>query len=90
MSESEISQTHEGPMTEAGGASPPADTSPPPATHSTTTDRGHQAGHRGHRARPPPPPPGGAPAVATLPTVAPASGRTAGCVRSIDGTTAHR
>ncbi len=30
MSESEISQTHEGPMTEAGGDNPPADTSPQP------------------------------------------------------------
>jgi ribonuclease E len=68
MSESEISQTHEGPVTEAGGDSPPAEPSaqPRPSVRPQIGDT-----------RPAPPAPAPAPvarvvpAVATLPKVAP-------------------
>jgi ribonuclease E len=74
MSESEISQTHEGPMTEAGGDSPPADTSPPqrPTARPQIGDVRPAIGDT----RPAPPTPAprtAAPVVATLPTVAPAA-----------------
>jgi ribonuclease E len=68
MSESEISQTHEGPVTEAGGDSPPAEPSaqPRPSARPQIGDT---------RPAPPAPPSAPAarvvPAVATLPKVAP-------------------
>ena len=68
MSESEISQTHEGPVTEAGGDSPPAEPSaqPRPSARPQIGDT--------RPARPAPPSAPAArvvPAVATLPKVAP-------------------
>jgi ribonuclease E len=71
MSESEISQTHEGPVTEAGGDSPPAEPSAPSAQQRPSARP--QIGDT----RPAPPAPASAPAarvvpaVATLPKVAP-------------------
>jgi ribonuclease E len=64
MSESEISQTHEGPTTEAGGDNPPADTSaqPRPATRPQIGDT---------RPARPAPVARVVPVVATLPKVAP-------------------
>src|ERR1700722_5439935 len=72
MSESEISQTHEGPMTEAGGDSPPADTSPPqrPTARPQIGDTRPAIGDT-RPAPPTPAPRAAAPVVATLPTVAP-------------------
>jgi ribonuclease E len=64
MSESEISQTHEGPMTEAGGDSPPADTSPQPRPSARP-----QIGDT--RPARPVPATRAVPVVATLPKVAP-------------------
>src|ERR1700722_12240455 len=71
MSESEISQTHEGPVTEAGGDSPPAEPSAPSAQQRPSARP--QIGDT--RPAPPAPAPAPAarvvPAVATLPKVAP-------------------
>ena len=64
MSESEISQTHEGPMTEAGGDNPPADTSPQPRPSARP-----QIGDT--RPARPAPVARAVPVVATLPKVAP-------------------
>ena len=65
MSESEISQTHEGPVTEAGGDSPPAEPSPQPRPSARP-----QIGDT--RPAPPAPATRVVPVVATLPKVAPA------------------
>src|SRR5580658_8896413 len=74
MSESEISQTHEGPVTEAGGDSPQAEPSAPPAPSAQQRPTARpQIGDT--RPAPPVPAPAPAarvvPAVATLPKVAP-------------------
>ncbi len=65
MSESEISQTHEGPVTEAGGDSPPAEPSPQPRPSARP-----QIGDT--RPAPPAPATRVVPVVATMPKVAPA------------------
>ncbi len=65
MSESEISQTHEGPVTEAGGDSPPAEPSPQPRPSARP-----QIGDT--RPAPPAPATRAVPVVATMPKVAPA------------------